>query len=69
MAGDRSTPRLGFTQAELARSLGRDRKTVKRWIDDGAIRAVHVGRLTLISATEVERFLAEGPAADRAEAS
>jgi excisionase family DNA binding protein len=52
--------RLGYTQVELARSLGVVPSTVRNWIDRGQISAVHVGRLWLISAAEVERFLAEG---------
>jgi excisionase family DNA binding protein len=69
MAETPSPSRLGYTRTELARRLGRDPKTVAKWIKRGDIHAVRVGRLVLISADEVERFLADGPAGDDAEVS
>lgn len=52
-------PRLAFTPAEAAESLGVCRAHIYNLITRGELRAVKIGRSTRIPASELERLLAE----------
>jgi hypothetical protein len=56
----RAAERAGFKVAEFSASLGIDIATTHRWLNKGIVRAVHVGGLTIIPASELDRLLAEG---------
>jgi excisionase family DNA binding protein len=60
----RSTPKLGWTLDELARSLGVSVPFLRLEVKRGRLRAAHLGRRVVLLDTEVRRYLAE--ASDRA---
>jgi excisionase family DNA binding protein len=49
-----------FTVAEISRRFGAHEVTIRRWIREGRIKPLRLGRLVRISAAEVERFEKEG---------
>lgn len=51
-------PRTAFSVDEAAASLGLSRVTIYELMKTGALRAVKVGRRTLVTAAEIDRFLA-----------
>jgi excisionase family DNA binding protein len=59
-----STPKLGWTLDELARSLGVSVPFLRLEVKRGRLRAAHLGRRVVLLDTEVRRYLAE--ASDRA---
>jgi excisionase family DNA binding protein len=59
-----STPKLGWTLDELARSLGVSVPFLRLEVKRGRLRAAHLGRRIVLLDTEVRRYLAE--ASDRA---
>lgn len=52
--------RAGYNVSEFSASLGIDPATTFRWIKKGVVRAVQIGGLTIITAAELDRLLAEG---------
>ena len=54
-----NTSQLTFRPAHLARVLDLSRATVYELLQSGDLRAIKVGRATLITAEEVRRWLAE----------
>jgi excisionase family DNA binding protein len=59
-----STPKLGWTLDELARSLGVSVPFLRLEVKRGRLRAAHLGRRVVLLDTEVRRYLSE--ASDRA---
>jgi excisionase family DNA binding protein len=59
-----STPKLGWTLDELARSLSVSVPFLRLEVKRGRLRAAHLGRRVVLLDTEVRRYLAE--ASDRA---
>jgi hypothetical protein len=57
--------RAGYNVSEFSASLGIDPATTFRWIKKGVVRAVQIGGLTIITAAELDRLLAEGAPARR----
>lgn len=55
-------PRLGYSVDEAAAALGIGRSTLYRLIRDGRLRTLRLGRRVLITATELEGFLARASA-------
>jgi excisionase family DNA binding protein len=49
-----------YTVAEIAHRFGAHPVTCRRWIREGRIKPLRLGRLVRISAAEVERFEKEG---------
>jgi len=54
--------RLAVRPRHAAEVLGVCERTLRAWIAAGHVRSVKVGNVVLISRTELDRFLAEGPA-------
>jgi excisionase family DNA binding protein len=54
---DAATYRRAYRPAEIARMLGTGRSTVGRWIEQGRLPAVRVGRALFVPADDLERFL------------
>ena len=54
-AGHPETP-VGYTMAEFGRRVGLSESSVARRIRDGRIRAVKIGRLVRIPASEIGRL-------------
>jgi hypothetical protein len=52
--------RAGFKLSEFCELFGIDNATIHRWINQGVVRAVHIGGLTIIPASERDRLLSEG---------
>lgn len=52
---------VAYSAAELALKLGVSENHVRRLIATGAVRAVRLGRLVRIPATELDRLLAATP--------
>jgi hypothetical protein len=52
--------RAGYNVSEFSASLGIDDSTTFRWIKKGVVRAIQIGGLTIITAAERDRLLAEG---------
>lgn len=50
--------RLNYS--EVARRVGKDRATVRRWVAKGYIAAQRYGGRSYVTTTELERFLREG---------
>jgi hypothetical protein len=59
-----STPTLGWTLDELARSLSFSVPFIRLEVKRGRLKAAHLGRRVVVLDTEVRRYLAE--ASDRA---
>ena len=57
--------RAGYNVSEFSASLGIDPATTHRWIARGVVRAVQIGGLTIITAAERDRLLAEGAPSKR----
>jgi len=53
---------LSLRPGSAAKQLGVCERTLRGWIAAGHVRSVKVGNVVLISRTELDRFLAEGPA-------
>jgi excisionase family DNA binding protein len=49
-----------YTVADLKRRFGAHEVTIRRWIREGRIKPLRLGRLVRISAAEVERFERDG---------
>lgn len=60
-----STPKLGWTLAELARSLGVSVPFIRLEVKRGRLRAAHLGRRVVVLDTEVRRYLAQASDAGR----
>ncbi len=60
-----STPKLGWTLDELARSLGVSVPFIRLEVKRGRLRAAHLGRRVVVLDTEVRRYLAQASDADR----
>jgi excisionase family DNA binding protein len=54
-----STPKLGWTLNELARSLSVSVPFLRLEVKRGRLRAAHLGRRVVVLDTEVRRYLAE----------
>ena len=54
-----STPKLGWTLDELARSLSVSVPFLRLEVKRGRLRAAHLGRRVVLLDTEVRRYLAE----------
>lgn len=61
-----SRPRL-LTKSEAAAQIGVSDRTIHRYIADGEVATVRVGRTVRIDPAELDRFLAEGPRASAPE--
>jgi len=53
-----STPKLGWTLDELARSLGVSVPFIRLEVKRGRLRAAHLGRRVVVLDTEVRHYLA-----------
>lgn len=51
------TSKSNFSVKEVAEFLGKDPKTIRRWIKAGELRAMKLGRDWLISREDLKRFL------------
>jgi excisionase family DNA binding protein len=60
-----STPKLGWTLDELARSLGVSVPFIRLEVKRGRLRAAHLGRRAVVLNTEVRRYLAQVSDASR----
>ena len=60
-----STPKLGWTLEELARSLGVSVPFIRLEVKRGRLRAAHLGRRVVVLDTEVHRYLAQASDAGR----
>ena len=49
-----------LTVNEIAEHLKLNPQTVRNWIDQGALRAVRIGRRVRVSRAEMDRILAQG---------
>jgi excisionase family DNA binding protein len=49
-----------LTVADIARILKLNQQTVRNWIDQGSLPALHVGRRVRIRRSDFERFLDQG---------
>jgi excisionase family DNA binding protein len=58
-----------LTVAEVAELLKLNQQTVRNWIDQGSLPALRVGRRVRIKRSDLERLLADGYTARRAETS
>jgi excisionase family DNA binding protein len=54
-----STPKLGWTLNELARSLSVSVPFIRLEVKRGRLKAAHLGRRVVVLDTEVRRYLAE----------
>jgi excisionase family DNA binding protein len=54
-----STPKLGWTLAELARSLSVSVPFIRLEVKRGRLKAAHLGRRVVVLDAEVRRYLAE----------
>jgi hypothetical protein len=52
--------RAGYKVAEFSAALGIDDSTATRWINKGIVRAIHIGGLTIIPSSEMDRLMREG---------
>jgi excisionase family DNA binding protein len=59
MKQDKTTPTLGWTIEELARSLSVSVPFLRLEIKRGRLRAAHLGRRVVLFDNEVRRYLAE----------
>ena len=59
MKQDKTTPKLGWTIEELARSLSVSVPFLRLEIKRGRLRAAHLGRRVVLFDNEVRRYLAE----------
>jgi excisionase family DNA binding protein len=57
-----STPKLGWTLDELARSLSVSVPFLRLEVKRGRLRAAHLGRRVVVLDTEVRRYLTEANA-------
>jgi predicted site-specific integrase-resolvase len=56
-----TTKRVAYTLGEVADMTGRNRSTVWRWLNNGALQRVHVpGGRTMVSAASLEKLLRVG---------
>ena len=55
-----STGARHFTVLDLKRRFGAHEVTIRRWIREGRIKPLRLGRLIRITEAEVERFEKEG---------
>jgi excisionase family DNA binding protein len=60
-----STPKLGWTLDELARSLGVSVPFIRLEVKRGRLRAAHLGRRVVVLDSEVHRYLAQASDAGR----
>ncbi len=60
-----STPKLGWTLDELARSLGVSVPFIRLEVKRGRLRAAHLGRRVVVLDSEVHRYLAQASDASR----
>ena len=60
-----TSPRLGWTLDDLARSLSVSVPFLRLEVKRGRLRAAHLGRRVVVLDTEVHRYLAEASIADR----
>ena len=60
-----STPKLGWTLDELARSLSVSVPFIRLEVKRGRLRAAHLGRRVVVLDTEVRRYLAQASDAGR----
>ena len=60
-----STPKLGWTLNELARSLSVSVPFIRLEVKRGRLKAAHLGRRVVVLDTEVRRYLAEASDAAR----
>ena len=51
-----------FTVADLKHRFGAHEVTIRRWIREGRIKPLRLGRLVRVTVEEVERFEKEGGA-------
>jgi excisionase family DNA binding protein len=56
-------PLLFYSVAEFVRTTGTGQRTVRRWIADGRVRTVKLGRLVKIPVSEIGRIGRDGIAA------
>ena len=49
-----------LTVAEVAELLKLNQQTVRNWIDQGSLPALHIGRRVRIKRSDLDRVLAEG---------
>jgi excisionase family DNA binding protein len=59
-----STPKLGWTLDELARSLGVSVPFIRLEVKRGRLKAAHLGRRVVVLDAEVRRYLAQASDAD-----
>ncbi len=60
-----STPKLGWSLDELARSLGVSVPFIRLEVKRGRLKAAHLGRRVVVLDTEVRRYLAQASESDR----
>ena len=60
-----STPKLGWTLDELARSLGVSVPFIRLEVKRGRLRSAHLGRRVVVLDSEVHRYLAQASDAGR----
>ncbi len=60
-----STPKLGWSLDELARSLGVSVPFIRLEVKRGRLRAAHLGRRVVVLDSEVHRYLAQASDAGR----
>jgi hypothetical protein len=60
-----SSPKLGWTLGELARSLSVSVPFLRLEVKRGRLKAAHLGRRVVVLDIEVRRYLAEASAAER----
>jgi len=60
-----STPKLGWTLDELARSLGVSVPFIRLEVKRGRLKAAHLGRRVVVLDTEVRRYLVQASESDR----
>ena len=53
----RDVPRLTYRVDEVSHLLGVPKSTIYRWISDGSLPAVHVGRVLLVPVEAIDRLL------------
>ena len=49
-----------FTVADIAQRFGAHEVTIRRWLREGRIKPLRLGRLVRITSEELERFEKEG---------